>query len=170
MAMEKGNEWWRQRSKHGRGLIFSSPELMWEAACEYFAHTDLRTDVTSTEIGWFQGQMTKEIIAKKVPYTWEGMCLYFGCALSYFRTRKSELKKRVKEGINDETDDDFLTVIELIEHTIFSQQYNEVQAGNFREGLTARYLKIQENTQHSTPNTDEQPNDAKEFKVTLKLD
>jgi len=31
-----GNEFWKARSKHGRDKIFTTPEILWEAACEYF--------------------------------------------------------------------------------------------------------------------------------------
>jgi|SRR5215208_7037659 len=171
MAMEQNNQWWRQRSKHGRGLLFSSPELMWEAACEYFDYTDNRTDLTKNEIGWFQGQATVEQVVCRVPYTWQGIGIYFGCSTSHFKNKRLTLTKRVKEGTNDESDDDFLAVIKLIEDTIFSQQFNNAQAGVFKEGLTARYLKMQDSTELSTPNN---PNGSdqteNEFKITLKLE
>lgn len=31
-----GNQFWKLRSKHGRDTLFSTPEKLWEAACEYF--------------------------------------------------------------------------------------------------------------------------------------
>ena len=30
-----GNEWYKLRSKHGRDKLFTTPELLWEAECEY---------------------------------------------------------------------------------------------------------------------------------------
>ena len=36
MSAPKGNEFWKLRSKHGRDKIFSDPNMLWEAACEYF--------------------------------------------------------------------------------------------------------------------------------------
>jgi hypothetical protein len=168
---ENDQPWWKRRSKHGRGLIFSSPQLMWEAACEYFAHEDNRTDLTKTEVGWFQGSMSKDEVVCKVPYTWQGLTLFFGCALTYFRNRRLELRKRVKEGTNDEVDDDFLAVMDLIEQTIFKQQFDNAQSGKFKEGLTARYLRIQDSSELSTPNDKNNPEqEQQQFKITLKLD
>lgn len=160
------------RSKHGRDLLFSSPELMWEAACEYFAHEDSRTDLQSEEVGWYQGTSQVHIKTHKIPYTWQGLCLYFGCALSYFKNKRLEIKKRIAEETADETDEYFLAVIDLIGQTIFKQQYDAGQAGIFKEGLTSKYLKMQsDNTATTDSNDPEHPNNAiKEYKVTLKLD
>ena len=36
MAASKNNQFWKLRSKHGRDTLFSSPELLWSAAYEYF--------------------------------------------------------------------------------------------------------------------------------------
>ena len=40
MAAPKGNQFWKLHSKHGRDTLFSTPDLMWEAACEYFQWCD----------------------------------------------------------------------------------------------------------------------------------
>ena len=36
MGAPKGNQFWKLRSKHGRDKLFTTPELLWQAACEYF--------------------------------------------------------------------------------------------------------------------------------------
>ena len=36
MAAPKGNQFWKIRSRHGRTKLFETPELLWEAATEYF--------------------------------------------------------------------------------------------------------------------------------------
>ena len=35
-----GNQFWKFRSKHGRDKLFATPELLWDAACEYFDWMD----------------------------------------------------------------------------------------------------------------------------------
>ena len=40
MAASKNNQFWKLRNKHGRDTLFSSPELLWSAACEYFDWCD----------------------------------------------------------------------------------------------------------------------------------
>jgi hypothetical protein len=101
------------------------------------------------------------------------LTLYLGVSLNYFTARKCEWEKQVREGSADQTVDDFLVVLESIRKTMFSQQFDNAQAGVFKEGLTSRYLKLQENTQLSTPNSsddDGKKDDSKEFKITLKLE
>lgn len=175
MAAEQNNNWWMARSKHGRDLIFSSPILMWEAACEYFEHEKNRIDLKRTEIGWNRGNISVEQVVCVVPYTWEGLCLFFGISLSYFRTRKYEILKKAKEGKLDEVDNDFLTVMETIGSVIFKQQIDNANAGTLKESLTAKYLKLDQGSfLASVTNTNGQTNEdgsqTKEFKITLKLD
>lgn len=55
MAAPKGNKFWMLRSKHGRDKLFATPELLWEAACEYFQWCD--------ENPW----TTRKAIQKTVP-------------------------------------------------------------------------------------------------------
>lgn len=55
MAAPTGNKFWMLRSKHGRDKLFSTPELLWEAACEYFQWCD--------ENPW----LSKKAIQKTVP-------------------------------------------------------------------------------------------------------
>jgi hypothetical protein len=171
MANE-GNKWWARRSQHGRAMIFSSPELMWDAACECFIKMDEDTSWTKTETASFQGEIVSKQIPCRVPYTWQAVSLYCGTHSGYFRAFKHECNKKIKEGIDVETCEDFLMVIKMIDEVIFTQQFNNAQIGVFREGLTARYLKINDSTSLSTSNDNPEsnPNGDKEFKITLKLD
>jgi DNA-packaging protein gp3 len=170
MAESENKKWWQRRSQHGRAMIFSSPELMWDAACEYFISEDNDQSWTKTETASFQGEIVQKQIVCKVPYTWQGVALYCHVHSQYFRTFKQTCLKKIKEGIDVELSEDFLLVIKSIDEVIFRQQYNNAQIGVFREGLTARYLKLNDSTQLSTPNGEDKPNEEKEFKITLKLD
>jgi hypothetical protein len=172
MAFNEGHNWWRRRSQHGRGLLFSSPELMWEAACSYFDEADGSDYWKKLEVAFDRNSasfMSQEFVLK-TPFTWEGLCLALDCSLSYFRTFKSKINKKIKEGINDDVDDNFLTVIENIDYVIKKQQIEGAMVGKFNSNIVARYLGLKDASELSTPNTEDQPNDAKEFKVTLKLD
>lgn len=163
MANE-GNKWWERRSKHGRGLLFSSPQLMWEAACEYFEAEDNATYLQRRDVvGTFQGTPVVDIATCKVPYTWQGLCLYMGTSSAYFRQFRIKVKKEIDEGIEVEKNEDFSTVMTMIEEVIFKQQYDGVGAGYFKEGLTSRYLNMKDKTEVSTP-------DDQTIKVTLKIE
>lgn len=132
----KGNEWWRLRSKHGRDKLFANPQLLWEAACEYFEHTDNNPEYMVkpmvTSVGDNQGsevQMVK--VPVRQPYTLHGLCIYIGCATSYLRYFKSVS--------NDEA---FLTVIAEIEDVVYKQQYNGASSGFFNANIISRALGL----------------------------
>src|SRR6478609_1227008 len=42
--VNKGNNWWEQRSKHGRDTLFKNPELLLEAFDEYTAWNENNPD------------------------------------------------------------------------------------------------------------------------------
>lgn len=81
MAAPKGNQFWKLRSKHGRDRLFASPELLWEAACEYFEWCDKHP----WEKVDFKGKPLEEVrLPTARPYTITGLCLYLGCGVHYF--------------------------------------------------------------------------------------
>lgn len=133
MAAPRGNEFWKLRSKHGRDKLFATPELMWEAACEYFQWC-VDNPLEAGEViksGNLAGKMLK--VPKMRAFTLEALCLYIGCSTSYFRAFKSTLK---------EEDKDFLTVIEQIELTIYSQKFEGAAAGLLNANIIARDLGL----------------------------
>lgn len=131
-----GNNFWEIRSKHGRDKLFSSPNLMWEAACEYFQwcndHPFYRAENKIVSNGGNSGssvELHKEPV--KRPYTMEGLTLFLGCALSYFRSFKATT-----------TDKDFLTVIEQIQQTVYDQQFGGATSGFFNANIISRALGL----------------------------
>lgn len=130
MSFEQGNREWERRSKHGRDTLFESPELMWEAACEYFKWCE---DNPFKEQD-FVGKDVVEINRNKMrPFTMHGLCLYLGCGTAYFRNFKNE--ERAKKG-------DFKSVIEKIEETIYNQKFSGAAAGFLNANLIARDLGL----------------------------
>ena len=126
----KGNRFWELRSKHGRDMLFTSPELMWEAACEYFTWCQdnpwYKTD--------FRGKDADEVsIPTERPFTLQGLCRYLDCSTSYFREFKSNPPKGSK---------DFLTVITRIEETIYQQKFEGAAVGAFNANIIARDLGL----------------------------
>jgi len=140
MAAPVGNQFWRLRSKHGKDKLFTSPELMWEAACEYFEWCEANP-LYETKAFSFQG----EIITTELPImramTLSQLCFYLNCSESYFRTFKSTLK---------EADKDYLTVIDEIEKTIYNQKFQGA-AGNLLNGnIISRDLGLKEQSDITT--------------------
>jgi hypothetical protein len=128
-----GNEWWKLRAKHGRDKLFATPELLWEAACEYFNYVDARPFKKVD----FKGGFAKRVeIPLQRPYTIQGLCLYLDCGVEYFRCFKRDLK------IDDPQRADFLRVVAQIEETIYAQKFEGASAGIFSSNIIARDLGL----------------------------
>lgn len=141
MAAPEGNQFWKLRSKHGRDKLFASPELLWEAACEYFEWCETNPFIEIKPMSVSQGMNAgSEIemieIPVKRPFTLHGICLYFNCGLSYFRTFKAQLNPE------DTQAKDFNTVIEQIEQTIYDQKFSGAASGFFNANIIARDLGL----------------------------
>jgi hypothetical protein len=150
MAAPKGNKFWELRSKHGRDKLFASPELMWQAACEYFewcishpwmkmeqtkARSSLRITTVNGKPEEFSSIDPQSIIGLPTerPFTLTGLCLYLGCSESYFRAFKSTIKEK---------DIDFLTIIARIEQVIETQQFEGATVGAYNANIIARKLGL----------------------------
>lgn len=134
MGAPIGNDFWTARSKHGREKLFTSPEILWEAACEYFTWCKNNP--------WFRTEyIGKEVIEVKIPierpFTLIGLCVFLGVSSSYFRVFKSTLK---------EADKEYLTVITRIEEIIYTQQFEGATVGVFKENIISRNLGLKDNT------------------------
>lgn len=121
MAAPEGNQFWKLRSKHGRDKLFSTPELLWEAACEYFEWCN--------ENPWIVKKMKTPR-----PYTLSGLCFYLGCNEAYFRQFEKEANK------------DFSTVINDIKTVIETQQFEGASVGAFNANIIARKLGLSDKT------------------------
>lgn len=137
MSAPVGNQFWKQRSKHGRDTLFSTPEKMWEAACEYFewcdknplievVHDKLKVNGVGDELKFID-------IPKMRPYTIQGLCLYLDCNTQYFNQFKSSEKAK---------EQDFSFVITRIEEIIYNQKFSGAAAGFLNPNIIARDLGL----------------------------
>lgn len=137
MKFQGNNQFWKNRTSHGRDKLFNSPELLWEEACNYFQWCDdnpwIKTENTTTEKGF----ITKEIPTQR-PYSKKGLYVYFECSDSWL--------KEFKKVCNS----DFLLVIEKIENIIESQQWEGATVGAFNSNIIARTLGLKEQTDVTT--------------------
>lgn len=126
MAAPKGNQYWKLRSSHGRGKLFSTPELLWQAACEYFEYCDSHPwKVTKTKSKGKNRE--KEETPTQCPFSLTGMMSYLDVSEAYWR--------QFKESNHDE---DFSTVITRIENIIKTQQLEGALVGAFNANIVAR--------------------------------
>jgi hypothetical protein len=122
----KGNEFWKQRSKHGRDKIFETPELMWEAACEYFQWCE----ENPLEENDFVGKDATEVDRKKLrPFTLQGICLYL------------DVNRGIK-GKEDDVSKDFSFIITRIKEIIYNQKFTGAAVGFFNSNIIARDLGL----------------------------
>ena len=132
MSAPEGNQFWKLNSKHGKEKLFSSPDLLWEAAMEYFLWIDEHPLLEQD----FIGKDVIEIHRNKMrPYTMKGLCLYLQCNEKYIYQIKDEL---------------FLPVIDKIKSIIFTQKFEGAAAGMLKENLIARDLGLKDSTDITT--------------------
>lgn len=126
MAAPIGNQYWMNRTKHGRDKIFSSPEVLWEAACEYFQWC---IDNPLIEVD-FKGKDAERVeIPKLRAFTWEGLELFLDI-------------DSLREYKTNEAYKDFSPIITRISKIIYSNKFEGAAAGLFNPNIIARDLGL----------------------------
>lgn len=128
MAATPGNQWWKLRSKHGRDKIFTAPEILWEAACEYFEATDKRKWVKKDWVGKDAQEVDRET---DTPYTLSGLCLFLDIdedTLNNYGT-KEEYK-------------DYFGVVTRVKRVIYTQKFEGAAVGAYNANIIARDLGL----------------------------
>lgn len=127
MGAPLGNRFWEARSKHGRNPIFSSPEQLWEACCEYFEWVEENPLYESKPFA-YQGVVVQEPVAKMRAMTISGLCIFLDisetCWYSY----------RDKDG--------FSWVTTRAEKIIYNQKFQGAAADLLNANIIARDLGL----------------------------
>lgn len=149
MSAPKGNQFWMLRSKHGRDKLFTTPELLWDAACEYFQWCDenpwttkkaiQKTVPVKKKVGKKTQTVNEEHTQREItptsrPYSLTGLCIYVGASSMWWRNFKEKCK--------NEEDEDFLIVITRVEETIETQQFEGACVGAFNASIISRKLGL----------------------------
>lgn len=131
MSFPVGNEFWKNRSKHGRDALFATASLLWDAATEYFDWCQQNPLIEIDYVG-------KERVEKPKmrAFTLHGLCIYLDCNTQYFKTYKSRLDRETQAGR------DFDTVITRIEEVIYEQKFTGAAAGFLHPNIIARDLGL----------------------------
>lgn len=133
MAAPRGNQFWKQRSKHGRNTLFANAEALWEAAREYFEWCDNNPWLKAEAIksGDMAGEIMKVPTAR--PYSLSGLLLYCGANETFWRQFKA-----TDAGKSE----DFSSIITHIEEVINTQQFEGASVGAFNANIIARKLGL----------------------------
>lgn len=153
MAAPKKNQFWKLRSKHGREKLFETPELLWEAACEYFKWCDSHP-WHKVEQAKMPGKATKDKNGQPVfppniihiptqrPYTLSGFCIYANASEAFWKNFRK----------NKSLSEDFLSIIQSIEEIIRTQQFEGAAVGAFNGNIISRSLGMAEQTENRNTN------------------
>jgi hypothetical protein len=138
MAAPEGNQFWKLRSKHGRDKLFETPELLWEAACEYFQWCD---DNPLIEIDFKGKDATQVKMPKMRAFTIHGLCIYLDCNTKYFNDFKDANHKGFSE------------VLTRIMEIIYNQKFTGAAAGFLNPNIIARDLGLRDSKdiEHKLP-------------------
>lgn len=123
-----GNRFWLARSSHGRNPLFTDPDALWDACCEYFewnADNPLYEDNLVT----FQGTATHEPIAKMRAMTVAGLCMFLDIT---FQTWCDWKKKSP----------DLIEVVTRAEDVIYRQKFEGASASLLNPNIIARDLGL----------------------------
>lgn len=127
MPAPKENRFWMARSSHGRNPLFKSPELLWDASCEYFQWCEDHP-LYETKAFAFQGVVTTEELPKMRAMTIFGLCSF----LDICEQTLSSYGKR----------EDFIRVVKLIKDTVYQQKFVGAAADLLNSNIIARDLGL----------------------------
>lgn len=154
MGAPTGNQFWKLRSKHGRERLFGTPELLMQAATEYFEWCDSNPEyIVEQKKGNQNIKLSisedsdisdlKEVFSSLVyvptkrPYTIQGLCLYCDCNVLYINQFEESIK-----GKTDELSKDFSKIISRIREIIYNQKFIGAAVGYFNSNIIARDLEL----------------------------
>lgn len=137
MAAPLGNQFWKLRSKHGRDKLFSDPEALWEAACEYFEWCGLNPWVKNEAVksGDLAGQLIQ--IPTERPFTISGLCIYLGVNTKYFNDFADYTQDK-----DDDISKGFSEIITRIREATYTQKFEGAAVGAFNANIIARDLGL----------------------------
>ena len=161
-----GNQFWKQRTKHGRDRLFSDAETLREAANEYFEYIDshpyykpeqkkgntiIPKDANLTIEEFKQATDNIVDIPTIRPYLLVGLCMYLNINEKYFNQFEDSIKDK-----KDPVSLDFSAVLYYIRQAIYQSQLEGGVLGTFNPMLVSRLLGLKDR-QDITTNDNELP-------------
>lgn len=132
-----GNKFWAARSSHGRNPMFTDPDALWDACCEYFewnADNPLYEDNLVT----FQGSAKHEPLAKMRAMTIGGLCMFLDIDETTWRGWRTERP-------------DLIPIITRAESVIYRQKFEGASASLLNPNIIARDLGLAETRKMTGP-------------------
>lgn len=139
------NAFWQLRSKHGRDKLFETPQLLWEAACEYFQWCVDNPLPTEDFVSGGPKAGKKVFLNKMRAFTIQGLCRYLDCNSVYFNQFEKSLKTK-----SDETAKGFSQILTRIRDIIYEQKFTGAASGLLNASIIARDLGLRDSTDLTT--------------------
>lgn len=143
MSAPIGNRFWQMRSKHGRDRIFGTPEILWEAICEYFQWCEdnpfYKAEAKTINIGDFQSQVEIAKIPVMRPFTIQGLCRFLDTNTQYFNDFEGSVK-----GKADELSKGFSLILMRAREIIYDQKFSGAASGFFNSTVIIRDLCLKD--------------------------
>lgn len=129
MAAPLGNRFWEARSTHGRKPIFSSPEQLWEACCQYFEWNEANP-LWEIKSYMYQGAPVQDQVPKMRAMTKEGLCGFLDISMPCWRDYCAK--------------EDFSLVTTRAEEIIRRQKFEGAAAEFLNANIIARDLGLKD--------------------------
>lgn len=139
MAAPLGNQFWKARSKHGRGKIFEEPAILEEACYEYFQWVEDNPLIEMKAFA-YQGAVIQEPVAKMRAMTLNGLCLFLGISEEAWRQYRER--------------NDFIGVVSQCEKYIYEQKFTGAAADLLNASIISRDLGLMDKSQLDINNPD----------------
>lgn len=136
VPFKKGNQFWKFRTTHGAGKAFKTPEILWDAAVEYFQWVD-DNPLWEQRLVTYLGSYRRVDVPKKRMMTIEGLCIFLGVTSVTWRNYRNY------EGYGN--------VCTAIEEIIFNQAIEGAAANQLNQLIVARKLGLKEKSEMSGP-------------------
>lgn len=133
MGAPKGNQFWKARTKHGRDKIFKTPDILWDACCEYF---DWAYENPLEKAIVYQGELSAKTEPLMRAMTISGLCIFLDTHSEYFTQFETALDLKTDEGKA------FSRVTKKVREIINTQKFEGASAGLLNPNIIARDLGL----------------------------
>jgi hypothetical protein len=134
MPAPLGNKFWKARTTYGRDKLFTTKEMLWAAASQYF---DWAHENPLEEAVVYQGEVSTKSKPLMRAMTIDGLCIYLDI------DQDTLLNYESKEGYED-----FFGVVKRIKAIIRTQKFEGASAGLLNPSIIARDLGLSDKTEN----------------------
>lgn len=133
-----GNRIWEARSSYGPKAIFSDPDKLWSACCEYFKWVE-ENPLYEQKVFHYGGEITKTDCYKMRAMTIQGLCLFLDLSDdTWARYRKNSVLS---------------AIVNQAEKVIYQQKFSGAAADLLNANIIARDLGLADKKEHGISDT-----------------